>query len=132
MKKQTTIYKGMNILQLMKHVSTTKSVCTDPESICEMQDILAHCTEEQLAYRANDDKITFLRITRHAWDVETQFKFYNKYMSPLHEAYREHIENVESDAADAIAEKEAEIIRLLTELNSIKSSLGFLRDFANS
>ena len=128
--QQTGNYKGLTLQQLM--VSCKRIIHTGSESMCDVQDILAKLQDEEIAKTAMTDKETFLKIATHAWSIENTFKFYNKWLSPLHEAYQGRIEEIENDAADVITEKDNEIRALRRELHDIKSALQTLTVFANN
>jgi len=128
--QHTGNYKGLTLEQLM--ISCKRIIHTGSENMCDVQDTLAYMQEEEITTIAMTDKETFLRIAVHAWNVEQTFKFYNKWLSPLHEVYQNKIEEIEKDAADAIAERDNEICKLKHELDKIKSALGVLADFVSN
>ena len=125
--QQTGNYKGLTLEELM--ISCKKIIHTGSESMCDVQDILAKMQDEEIAKIAMTDKETFLRIVVHAWNIEDTFKFYNKWLSPLHGVYQGKIEEMEQEAAEAITERDIEINRLNKELSSIKNALSLLKDF---
>jgi hypothetical protein len=127
--QQTGNYKGLTLEQLM--VSCKRIIHTGSESMCDVQDTLARMQDEEIATVAMTDKETFLKIAIHAWNVENTFKFYNKWLSPLHGVYQGRIEELEQEAGEAINQREQEITRLNRELESIKSALSVLTNFVN-
>ena len=108
----TSEYQGMSIEELMK--ACVRGIDIDPASIADMQDILAHESDDRLAEVAKTDKVVFMKIVSFAWSIERQWIFYDKYLSPLMKVIRER--EAENTILTLELQKIREAVRVLQEI----------------
>lgn len=70
-----------DLVKLIADVNAHNTIATDAASVCDMQDMIAHSTDEQLTELANDDKtrFAFYWIYSIAYRVDTVLTFYAKH-----------------------------------------------------
>ena len=115
-------YQGMTIEELLK--ACVRTIHIDPASVADMQDVLAHESDDRLAEAAKTDKVVFMKIVGVAWSIERQWGFYNKHLTPWIQKY----EDREDELVKVIRERDAEINILTLERQKIRNAVMVLKE----